>query len=82
MSNTKIVISKPGSLSKFGYHVADLQSDRRLALEKSVKSKSVGYQKTMQRLNALFVFNKNKNAFVEFRVGKDKNWLKKMFGNN
>jgi hypothetical protein len=75
-TNVQIKIKHPGKLSKYGYHINDLQKNRRYALINSLIHE--GYNNTMKRLNALYVFNKY-NEDINYRLEKDKIYLKKIY---
>ena len=70
--NVRIQITHPGRLSKYGYHINDLQKNRRRSILNSLIHE--GYNNTMKRLNALYVFNKY-NEDNSYKLEKDKKYL-------
>jgi hypothetical protein len=58
-----IVISKEGSLSKYGYKASKTVHARKIALVKAVKAN--GYLKVMRRVNAIYVLNKNRPTIYQ-----------------
>jgi hypothetical protein len=73
--NVKIQIKHPGTLIKYGYHINDLQKNRRHAILNSLINE--GYNNTMKRLNTLYVFNKY-NEHISYKLQKDKKYLIKL----
>lgn len=70
-----ITIEHKGSLSKYGYHADKSDMARHRALNVAVKT--VGYDTTMRKVNAIAVLNKN-NKYGEI-YESDKKYLKDKF---
>lgn len=73
----RISITKPGSLSKYGYSMSKTAIARRRALSKAVKS--YGYGTVMRKVNALYVFNKKKHPGIAKKATADKKWLREKY---
>lgn len=76
-SKVRISISKPGSLSKYGYNMSKTAASRRKALSKAVKV--YGYGTVMRKVNALYVFNKKKHPGLARKASGDKSWLREKY---
>lgn len=73
----RISITKPGSLSKYGYSMSKTAVARRRALAKAVKV--YGYGTVMRKVNALYVFNKKKHPGIAKKATGDKKWLREKY---
>lgn len=73
-SRVRIPVTK-GKLSKYGYHIHDLQSKRHKSLERA--SKEYGALSVFKKLNVLVTFNKNVNPKLSGKFKKDRQWVKK-----
>lgn len=73
----RISISKPGSLSKYGYSMSKTAASRHKALSKAVKA--YGYGSIMRKVNAIYVFNKKKHPDLARKASRDKSWLREKY---
>ena len=79
-SRVRIPITGKGDLTSLGYRMNYSASARHKALSKAVRL--YGYQSTMGKINALYVFNKNNHPSLSRIASADKKWLKENFGSN
>lgn len=70
-----IPITHAGSLSELGYTVHKSERARRTALRKAIDL--YGPVTTLRRVNALYVFNKNKHPDLAAIYHKDKDFIEK-----
>jgi hypothetical protein len=73
-SKVRIPVMK-GKLSKYGYHVHDLQTKRYKSLERATKE--YGALSVFKKLNVLVTFNKNVHPELSKKFKKDREWVKK-----
>ena len=71
----KIPVRHEGSMK--GYKVHENEEARHKALDRAVKE--FGYKKAMDKLNALYVFNKNKHKDIASIVEKDKQYIQNKY---
>lgn len=71
-----IKILTKGALSKFGYHLADKQADRRIALEKAVQEYGSG--SVIKKLNAVRTLSKNVAPKNSKRYSRDIKFVQKL----
>ena len=74
-SPVRIKITAPGSLQ--GYKLSQSASVRRKHLASAVKKK--GYGHVMKKVNALYIFNRNKYPSKGKLLSSDKKWLSKKY---
>jgi len=72
-----IRIEHPGSLKKYGYDPDYSEARRHAALKKIVRA--YGYQKTIQKLNAVRILTKNTDPRRSRIYEKDMLWLRKVY---
>ncbi len=65
----------PTTLSELGYTLNKPAVNRRSALRKSVKKH--GFKPTIDKVNLLYVYSKNRSPVMAKKVVTDKNWLLK-----
>lgn len=74
-SKVRIPIKHEGSLTALGYHLDATAENRRAALRRALKSKKVKYASLMGKLNAIAVFNKNRNKPLTRKIRSDMKFL-------
>ena len=67
-SKVRIYVTK-GKL--YGYHVDDLQSNRRSLLKKILKNKWATYSEVIKRLNVLAIYNKKRHPETSDKIKRD-----------
>lgn len=75
----KIVLSKEGSLEKYGYHIKDTRDTRRAALRKALADKKTrdGVNAILRRINVLSIYFKRSNPLYANRANEDENFVRK-----
>ena len=68
---------RSGELKQFGYSINLPQDERRVALKRAVKAYPV--VSIMRKLNALYVFQKNRYPVNANKFKSDEKWLKSSF---
>lgn len=73
-SKVRIPVTK-GKL--YGYHVDDLQRNRRSLLKKILKNKWATFSEVVKRLNVLSIYNKNRYPEKSQKIKRDMHYVEK-----
>jgi hypothetical protein len=76
-SKVRIPVRKNNMLKKYGFSAKLSARSRHKSLERAVHE--YGALSVFRKLNAIAIFNKNKNPELASKFNADKNWVKKKF---